>query len=262
MAHRESCRQSGAALSHHRLRRSARSGLVVAGLALLVPARLWASPAFEGIGGWEGDGAGAGYAFATAGALLGEDERLVVPVRVTASHLYYQYEDEGGRHSVQAPGGSCLAGLRLSRRAGSVSILAGGEIRRERREPTVGSGLVTVRWRGGFVGQLEGARFEGRFQPQGLLVYSGASRYLYGRGLLRWQVSNPTGQEARTWFLGVEGVGQGNDDVEAVQAGIVAECFLPGARLSVSVRGGAKRAWTGGDRDDGGYAGVGLYRRF
>jgi len=216
----------------------------------------------EGIAGWEGDAFDDGYGFVTAG-LIGRDSSAVsIPVRVTGSYLYYRYHDVLGDTRVQAPGASALAGMRRRGTSGSVSLTAGGEVRRERREPVSGNGIVGVVWRGGLVAQAEGNLSLGRFQPTALLVYSGASRYWYGRGSLRWQLSNRSWAGPITWFAGVEGVGQGNADADAVQAGAAVECALVRSHLSLSLHGGAKRLSTGGTRREGGYVGVGLYRAF
>lgn len=228
-------------------------------LALALPASA-AAAGFEGIAGWEGDAFGQGYGFVTAGVIARDKAPLSVPFRVSASYLYYEFDDHAGHVTEQAPGASALLGIRRSGHSGSFSLLAGGEGRRERRERDTGA--VAVVWRGGFVGQAECALSAGRFQPQGLVVYSGASKYVYGRALLRWQLTNRAWSEPTTWYAGLEGVGQGNADVTAAQAGLAVDCTLVKARTTLGVRGGVKRSDSGGGNVDGGYVGVGLYRAF
>jgi hypothetical protein len=236
--------------------------LLLAAVQVLSLAARSSATTIEGIAGWESGGSDQGYGFMTAGLLAREKSGGALPLRVTGSYLYYEYERTAGRVTVQAPGVSGLAGVRRSGHSGSISLLLGGEVRRERREPDPGGGAITAAWRGGVVAQAEGALSLGRFQPQGLLVYSGASRYVYGRGLLRWQCSNRAWTGPTTWFLGLEGVGQGNADVSAVQAGAAVDCAFVRQHLNVGLRGGAKRTSSGGTDRDGGYFGIGLYRAF
>jgi hypothetical protein len=214
----------------------------------------------EVIAGWEGDAFGQGYGFLTLGAAAHDKAPLSVPFRVSGSYLYYEFDDDAGHVTVQAPGASALVGILRNGHAGSVTLMAGGEGRRERRERNTGEAGVV--WRGGFVGQLECGLSAGRFQPQGLVVYSGASKYVYGRALLRWQLSNRAWSGPTTWFAGVEGVGQGNADVSAEQAGLAVDCTLVKPRTTVGIRGGVKRSDSGNGSVDGGYVGMGLYRAF
>ncbi len=66
-----------------------------------------------------------------------------------------------------------------------------------------------------------------------------------------------------TWSLGLEGVGQGNTDTDAVQGGATMECAFIPSRISVGVRGGYKdSASSEGGRRQGGYVGIGVYRLF
>jgi hypothetical protein len=229
-------------------------------LVVLIAAAPAGAASLEGIAGWEGDVFGQGYGFLTGGVTAHDKAPLSVPFRVSGSYLYYEFDDDAGHVTVQAPGASALVGIRRNGHAGSVTLMAGGEGRRERRERDTGE--VGVLWRGGFVGQLECGLSSGRFQPQGLVVYSGASKYVYGRALLRWQLSNRAWSGPTTWFAGVEGVGQGNADVSAGQAGLAVDCTLVKARTTLGLRGGVKRSDSGNGSVDGGYVGMGLYRAF
>ncbi|HYJ33725.1 MAG TPA: hypothetical protein VE326_10945 [Candidatus Binatia bacterium] len=226
----------------------------------LVAAAPAGATALEGIGGWEGDAFGQGYGFLTGGVIAHDKAPFSVPFRVSASYLDYEFDDDAGHVTVQAPGASALLGIRGTGHAGSVTLMAGGEGRRERRQRD--SSGVAVVWRGGFVGQLECGLSAGRFQPQGLVVYSGASKYVYARALLRWQLTNRAWSGPTTWFAGVEGIGQGNADVSAGQVGLALDCTLVKARTTLGVRGGVKRSDSGNGSVDGGYVGVGLYRAF
>ncbi len=231
-------------------------------LAVALSSSSRAAP-LEAIAGWEGDSFSQGFGFLTAGALLGEGGRLVVPVRVSGSYLEYNYRDGGSKVSVRAPGASVASGVRGVTRFGTLTALAGGEVRWERRErePQGLSGQVA---RGGLVVQGEAdLAFGRRLRPFLLASYSGSSRYAYGRGLLRWQCSNLDWKGPTTWLLGIEGVGQGNADTDAVQAGAVLEWVVVQARLSLGLHAGYKNAaLSETERREGFYAGVGAYRRF
>lgn len=255
MAYRRAGRKPGAAMSG----RVAGIG-VLACMVLALGVSTAGAATLEGIAGWEGDAFGQGYGFLTGGVIARDKAPLAIPIRVSASYLYYEFDDDAGHVTVQAPGASALVGIRRSGHAGSLSLLAGGEARRERRERDAGG--VGVVWRGGFVGQLECGLSAGRFQPQGLVVYSGASKYAYGRALLRWQLTNRAWSGPTTWFAGVEGVGQGNADVSATQAGLAVDCTLVKARTTLGVRGGVKRSDSGNGSVEEGYVGAGLYRAF
>jgi len=218
----------------------------------------------EGIAGWEGDGYHQGYGFATAGLLLGDGGHLVVPVRISGSYLYYNFREQGEEVSVRAPGAAGSLGLRLVGEWGTATLLAGGEVRWEQRlRESVSTPAASIA-RGGAVLQAESdLKLSGRLRPFLLFNYSGSSRYLYGRALLRWQCSNLDWQGPASWFVGIEGVGQGNRDTDAFQGGTTVECALTHARLSLSVHGGWKSsASSDSARRDGGYVGAGIYRRF
>jgi hypothetical protein len=237
-------------------------GALVVGAILVLAAVARAGPP-EGIAGWEGDSFHQGYGFATLGLSPG-GSHVEFPLRLSASYLYYDYRDGLSRVSVRAPGASLAAGLRSAGRRGSIAMLAGGEVRWERRRTGATRAFAPAVARGGIVLQGEGELRAGRrFRPVVLVSYSGSSRYVYGRSALRWQCGNLDWSGPATWLIGVEGVGQGNRDTDAFQAGATIECSLARAGLSLSLHGGVKSsASTETDRRVGGYLGAGLYRRF
>jgi hypothetical protein len=267
MAHRRIDGQSGTAIATPARLRRRSAGWVVSALLLsaaLAPAATARAGALEGIAGWEGDSFRQGYGFATLGFSHGVGGHLEIPLRLSASYLYYDYRDGLSRVSVRAPGASLAAGLRSAGRRGSIAMLAGGEVRWERRRTGATRAFAPAVARGGIVLQGEGELRAGRrFRPVVLVSYSGSSRYVYGRSALRWQCGNLDWSGPATWLIGVEGVGQGNRDTDAFQAGATIECSLARAGLSLSLHGGVKSsASTETDRRVGGYLGAGLYRRF
>lgn len=234
--------------------------LPLALLLALPAATAWAGP-FELIAGWEGDSRSQGYGFVAAGAIVPAAPQLSFPVRLTGSHLYYAYDSTGAEISVRSPGVSLLVGPRWSGQRGSVTLLAGGELRRERRERGDVSGEENTT---GEVVQVDG---EVALGPRGhlfaLASWSGAAGYLYGRASARRQLDNLDWTGAVTWFTGLEGVLQGNDDSDAWQAGTFVECALPRRHFSLALHAGYRDSGSpGGRRHRGGYLGAGLYRRF
>ncbi len=229
-------------------------------LLALPAATAWAGP-FELIAGWEGDSHAQGYGFAAVGAILPAAPYVTFPVRVTASHLYYAYDSTGTEVSVRSPGASLLAGPRWSGERGSVTLLGGAEVRRERRERGGSAGEEDIT---GAVVQADGELVVG---PRGRLFalasWSGAVDYLYGRSSARLQLTNLDWTGPVTWFTGLEGVLQGNDDSDAVQAGAFVECALPRQHGSLALHAGYKGSGSAtGSRRRGGYLGAGFYRRF
>lgn len=237
----------------------------MAAVAVLAPPRCPASPV-DGVAGWEGDSFDQGYGFAMAGLSFGHDRAISVPVHVSASYLYYNYDESREVIRVSGPGGAALFGVRSTRPWGTLTALAGGEIRWERRkhESEGGAGASASVARGGIVAQIEGElAWSRRLRPFVFANYSGSARYFYGRTGLRWQISNTDWSGPVTWSLGLEGVGQGNADTDAMQGGATVECSLARSRIALSLRGGYKSsASSDGGRRHGGYIGVGLYRRF
>jgi hypothetical protein len=261
-------RQPGATVIRMLSERPSGSAVLLAMVAMiavatLVPPRCPASPV-DGIAGWEGDGFDQGYGFAMAGVSFRHDRTISFPFHVSGSYLYYNYDEAGEVIRVSGPGGAALFGIRSTRPWGTLAAQAGGEIRWEKRqrEPAGDAGASVAR--GGIVAQIEGELvWSRRLRPFLFANYSASARYFYGRAGLRWQISNIDWSGPLTWSLGLEGVGQGNADTDAVQGGVTVECSLARSRIALSVRGGYKNsASPDGGRRHGGYVGVGLYRRF
>jgi len=270
MADRRAGREPGAAVNAPlpglaRARRARAALPLAAGLlaAALVPGAAGAGPV-EAIAGWEGDTFAQGYGFVTLGVLVPAGTRVEFPVRLTGSYLVYRFDSTGIGVRVSAPGASLLAGPRVTGPGGSFAVLAGGEVRRERREYGAGGGPARERTVGGFVAQLEGdAAITPRWHAGLLASYGGAAEYVYTRGSLRCQLNNLDWQGPAAWFAGVEGVVQGNSDSRGWQAGAFAECALVPQHVSLGLHAGYKEGGSGGSRHfTAAYTGVSLYRRF
>lgn len=224
------------------------------------PAR--AAVTLEGLAGWEGDGFGQGYGFVGAGAVTPIRTRLALVTRLSASYLYYSFEALGITTSVASPGVSVMTGLRTEFARGSAAVLGGYEARREvrRTDTTPDETGIT----GGGVVQADvdlglGRQWRGFFAAN----YTGAARYVFSRVAVRLQATNLDWNGPVAFFLGVETIGQGNDESVGVQGGPFMEWALVPQRLSFALRGGYKDGWSpNGPHRRGAYGGVGVYHRF
>jgi hypothetical protein len=222
------------------------------------------SPAVEALGGWEGDNRAQGYGFAGAGALIPAGKNLVVPLRALGSYLYYDFNSSGTTTKVISPGVTLMAGIRLVGAKGNFTLLGGGEVRQERRTLEAAGGTTEEHRTSGVVLQGDGDMAFGR-RWRGYLFgnYGGASSYLFGRTAMRCQVTNIDWKGPRSFFLGLEGVRQGNDESDALQGGGFAEWNFVPQRISLVLRGGYKESWSPGEEHlRGSYVGIGLYHRF
>jgi Cellulose biosynthesis protein BcsS len=232
-------------------------------VGMLVSCGIVRAAGFEGMAGWEGDTFEQGYGFMTLGALFPQGKTNLVLTRLTGSYLYYNYEDTGGEVRVRAPGVAAQVGYRTGGASWSVSVLGGGDLRWERRRfGDAGYGGAVAK--GGGMAELEAyLRVGSRLEPSFLINYSGSARYTYGRMLALWQCSNLTWSGPTAWFVGVEGIGQGNYESDALQVGGVVQCTLVRSAVSLSVRGGFKDASRSETtRRKGSYLGAGVYHRF
>jgi cellulose biosynthesis protein BcsS len=235
--------------------------VMLIGMATSVPCR---AASVEGIAGWEGDVFEQGYGFLTAGILFPENEHLTFLTRLAGSYLYYNYVDSAGEVRVRAPGVAGQCGVRTGRESWDMTLLAGADIRWEKRRmgtaPEFGSAVA----KGGATVQGEAnVRLGARFKPSFLVNYSGSARYTYGRALFPWQCNNLSWTGPISWFAGVEAIGQGNYESDAVQVGGVLQAAFVHPGFSLSLRGGFKNASSSQtSRRQGGYLGVGFYRRF
>jgi cellulose biosynthesis protein BcsS len=251
--------------------RASETGLGVRGkiLALLIafalfPATPLRAGVLEGFAGLEGDSRQDGYGFAGIGVLIPAGRYLNVPLTTSVSYLFYNYDSTGTKISVRSPGTSLMTGIRVRIPRGSISAMAGGEMRRDYRDTNNPGIPQSERTTFGFVVQTyDDLALARRWQASGFGVYVGAAKYVVGRAAMRYQVTNIDWKRPTSVFVGVEGVRQGNDLSDALQAGGFAEWNLVRQQLSVSLHSGYKESWSPGQIHQGGrYFGVGLYRHF
>jgi len=242
-----------------------RAALLVGALAAAVPqAALAGGIPLEGLGGWEADGLGQGYAFAGVGALATAGARVVIPARLQGSYLYYDFLEGAITTTVRSPGVTAMTGLRLTGSRGSLTILGGAEVRWERRNADTLAAPSLRRTSWGQVLQGEGdVALTRRWHILALANYAGAARYLFARASIRHQFTNKDWKGPRTLFAGMEGTRQGNDESDAWGAGGFFECALVPSRISLSARAGYKEVWSPDTlHRKSAYFGAGVYRRF
>jgi cellulose biosynthesis protein BcsS len=218
----------------------------------------------EALGGWEGDSRSQGYGFAGGGVLFPAGETTVVPLRVFGSYLYYNFVSAGTTTQVTSPGISIQSGIRFVGKSGTLTLLGGGEVRREHRDSDAPGAEPEEKSTTGIVLQLDGDQAFGRRWRGYLLAnYGGASQYLFGRVAARCQLTNVDWKKPVSFFAGLEAVRQGNDESDAGQAGAFVEWNFTPKKLSLILRGGTKESWSPGEEHiRGGYYGIGMYHRF
>jgi hypothetical protein len=245
------------------MRRHAATIGLIAVLALL-PAAPARALVLEGLGGWEGDTHRDGYGFTAVGTSLPLGPHVAVPLGVSASFLYYEYDSSGTTVSVRSPGASVTTGIRVSGPRGSMSVTGGGEARWERRDTDLANAAATTRVTYGAVVQTyDDLAISRRWQTSVFGVYVGAARYIVARAALRYQITNLDWRGRSTFFLGIEGVRQGNDQSDGLQGGGFAEWNFVPLKLSLGLHSGYKESGSPGHtHQPGQYFGTSFYRRF
>lgn len=241
-------------------RRGAPLALALA-LPLILPTPVRAS-ALEGLAGWEGDSRQEGYGFVGVGVHSPPWHHVSASVGASASYLYYRYDSTNANITVGSPGASLMGGIRVGAPRGSVSLMAGSELRWEHRAIDV-LGVASDRTTHGLVLQTyDDLALSRRWLATAFGVYVGAAQYMIGRMALRYQITNLDWRKPTTFYLGLEGVRQGNDVSDALQAGGFAEWNIVPQQLSLGLHSGYKETWSPGqNHQPGTYFGIGLYRR-
>ena len=219
---------------------------------------------WEGIGGWEGDSHSEGYGFAALGALIPGPHELAIPLRLSVSYLYYQFDSAGARVSVQSPGVSLLSGIRISRPHVTTDLMLGLEVRREHRVLNVTGSPASDETQPGIEMMADAdIDWATRWNSYLLADYAGAVRYWYGLGNAKYQLTNLDWHGRTSLFAGVDLVRQGNDESDAYQAGGFIEQAFVRSNLSLGLHAGYQNTGSPGEpRSTGGYLGISFYQRF
>lgn len=219
----------------------------------------------EGVAGWEGDTRDQGYAFATLGTAWGIKENKAFITRISGNYLYYNYHSDLSETDVTSPGVTLMGGLRLTPGNKTILLLGGGEVRWNKEEEKTTTGIQTVERETDFSGVLQtmlDTPLAIKTRLNLLVNYDGVNQYTYGRLGLKREVYVKRGDSGYNLSLGLEGVGQGNDDIVSTQAGTFMEFYSFPLRLSLLLRGGYKKSYFEDAPNRGsGYIGVSLYNR-
>jgi len=237
------------------------------GTVTTVPGAETRSPWWELNGGFEGDNQETSYGFLGPSYARPLGGKLTFKASLYATHLRYEFENGlGGTTEVNAPGFTPSVGLRYGGK-NWFQVSTGLDIKREHREITDDLDQVFSDDRDTKVGLSLGAqawwnpsRHSNVFSQ---IHYGAASKYTWGRVAAKQQVTNMDWHGRHTVYLGVEGVGQGNSDIQSWMLGGLGELVFARSQLSLQVRGGYKRStFDVGDDKTGPYFGVGLWKRF
>ena len=229
------------------------------------PAGLAPAPAFwELISGYEGDTHGSGYGFFGPSYVRPIRSGLAWTARASANYLSYQFTTHEGEVLVRSPGAGASVGVRLGEK-NFFSVSAGPEVRwrRTRLTPAFGTADSRSDTRLGVnVGSEVYANPTSHNNVHAIANYNTADRYTWGRLGFKEQISNRTWEGPNTAFVGVEGIGQGNQDIRSTQVGGFVEYTRVPANVSIMLKAGYKRStFDVGPALTGPYVSVGFYQR-
>jgi hypothetical protein len=224
-------------------------------------------PHWELIGGWEGDSHDVNYSFLGPGYSRPINEKLAFTARITGRYLSYSFPSSaGGETKVHSPGFSPAVGLRFGRGT-TFKITAGYATKREHREVFDRNGRTISdvrRWRSGLgLGADLYWNLTKRDNIHAIAHFSTDDDYVWSRAGYKHQMTNHDWRDKVTFYLGAEGITQGNDDIWSTQIGGLGEVLFVPARLSLMFRSGYKHSsFDVGEDKTGPYFAVGLYKRF
>lgn len=223
-----------------------------------------AADAFELLGGYEADTHGSSYGFVGLGLIRGIRPDLAWVARGTVNFLAYEFESLDGLTEVRSPGIGAAAGLQFGGK-NFVRVLVGPEVKWRRVEiaPVNGVDLSHSDTRvGATIAAEMVAHPSSHSTVMGLVNYGTADKYTWARLGFKQQVTNHDWQGNNTWYLGVDGTAQGNDDIRSVQLGGLVEVTFVPQDLSLQFRAGYKRStFDVGPQRTGPYFAVGFYKR-
>lgn len=241
-----------------------KTNLNVAWLTLaLAFAALCPAPAAaqEIVGGWEGE-TKRGYGFFSPVFSWKMTDRSFFVLRGSGSYLYYRTPEVGGDTEVRSPGAALGVALRFRTPRVSLTIGPGYETRWTRRE-LAGGQTVRVTEHGVTAQGDIFFRATPLTNLNLIASYGDANEYVWVRGGLKRQISNKDFSGPVSLIIGVEGTGQGNDELRVYQAGGLFELGLPRTRGSLQFRGGFSRErFPNGTMNSRPYVGVGCYFGF
>lgn len=225
-----------------------------------VPAPWW-----ELIGGYEWDTHGSGYAFFGPGYVRPIKPGLAWTASVFPNYLHYEFDQPSGTTKVRSPGVSSMFGLRFGEK-NFFKVGAGPEVKLRTTEFRAANGTVASEKTDARYGASIGAEMYVNPSPRNnihaLVNYGTADKYTWGRIGAKRQMNNLDWQGRHTTFLGVEAIGQGNDDIKSTQFGGFVEFGLVPSQVSLAFKAGYKRSTFPSAPDKKGpYFAVTFYKR-
>ena len=231
---------------------------------LLPPAPI-RQPYWSASAGFEADTHDSGYGFAGPTYVRPFRPNMAVVAGANLNYLYYEYPTGGGHTNVRSPGINTRAGLRFGDR-NYFQLAAGPGFKRRHIEIVDASGAVIESSRNTKVGLNIGADLwvnpTSHSNVFGLASYNTEDQYLWSRLAFREQITNHDWSGGFAHFVGVEAIGQGNQDIRSTQVGAFFEVAHVPSSMSVMVRGGYKRSFYdfGPDRT-GPWVAIGVWHR-
>lgn len=222
------------------------------------------APFWELIGGVEADTHGSSYSFFGPAYTHPIRPDLAWTVRLFPNFLAYEFTSAGGTTKVRSPGVATMAGLKFGEK-NFFHIGVGPEVKFRRTTVVAANGTETETT-DTRVGVSAGAEVyanpSARNNVHGQVNYNTSDRYTWGRLGFKQQVNNYTWQGPNTFFLGVEGIGQGNRDIKSAQVGGFVEVNHVPASVSMMFKAGYKRStFPVGPSKTGPYFAVTFYKR-
>ena len=224
-----------------------------------VPAPWW-----ELIGGYEFDTHGSGYGFFGPAYTRPFKPGLAFTASVFPNYLHYEFDQPTGTTKVRSPGVSSMFGLRFGEK-NFFKVGAGPEVKFRKTEFRAVNGTVSEKT-DTRVGASIGAEMYVNPSPRNnihaLANYGTSDQYTWGRIGAKRQMNNLDWQGRNTTFLGVEAIGQGNDDIKSFQFGGFVEVGHVPSNVSVAFKAGYKRSTFPSAPDKKGpYFAVTFYKR-
>ena len=174
--------------------------------------------------------------------------------KLIGNFLHYEYESGSHNIRAKAPGVRFQIGPKYFTEGRYFILTAGVDYRNttlSRNDPkSKTKGAKT----GGTIEAIYSQDLLARLTTDLILDYSSIGNFTWGRGRLKYLTSTTPGTQKL--FVGIEGIGQGNSDYTAQQAGVIVELQRVKEQFSVVLSGGYKHSSTFSNT---GYFGLEVY---
>ena len=229
------------------------------------PAPRSGAPYWASIGGYEADSHDTGYGFFGPQYVRPFSDNMSFVGSANANYLYYDYATADGHTNVRSPGITTMGGVQFGTRNWFL-LQAGPSFKRRHVETVDAADRIIASEKGWDVGFNLGASLW--VDPTthnnifAMYNYDAVDNYNWGRLAFKEQVANRSWSGAWTPYLGVEYIGQGNEDIRSNQFGGFVEILHAPSSVSVMLRGGYKRStFEFGPARTGPWFAVGFFHR-